>query len=534
MVGMRLWQMSFYGGALILVIALIRRGLQERIPREAFLALWAVAVLRLLVPFAMCSGFNVYAWAEDCLLEDGGQEEILEGILSGLGSRSSGEFFGGEGNRGEGIGVLFSEEEGGTAAGVPQESKGAGLEYGFLKMREFLAVAGKGIYWIGFMASALFYLVTYVKCWKEFRFSLPVRDTFVLEWEKGLSSKRKVSVRQSEAVAAPVTYGIFHPVILLPKERVWEDTRQLEFALEHEAEHIRHFDAAKKLLLVMAACIHWFNPLVWRMVALANKDMELACDGRVIRRYGLHSKSAYAYALIHMEEKRCNWMAFGNRFSDNRLEERIVAIVNMKKQTAGAIMAAVVMVTGVATVFAIAPDREEGAAAQMDGQGMEPASDEALLQEWYIEEGAEEGSSEIQYVQTDGEGKEADAAASEDSGLWENATKQLMYNISVNEDFADYEKFGLSYDLEQGWLLYQNEKVGYFKDKIRPNTYRRFHTEEGTVGIVVARDPAGRITGLYTGTVQEVMEKFAGRSVTVGILEEGENDGQVTVSILEE
>ena len=74
MVGMRLWQMSFYGGALILVIALIRRGLQERIPREAFLALWAVAVLRLLVPFAMCSGFNVYAWAEDCLLEDGGQE----------------------------------------------------------------------------------------------------------------------------------------------------------------------------------------------------------------------------------------------------------------------------------------------------------------------------------------------------------------------------------------------------------------------------------------------------------------------------
>lgn len=505
---MRLWQMSFYGGALILAVALIRRGLQERIPREAFLALWAVAVLRLLVPFALCTDFNVYAWTEEILLEDKGQGRDWERILSALGSGSSGEgAFWGE-NRGDGKATLISGDAGkGAAEEMPWGSRKAGTEGSFLKARSFLSAAGKGVYWIGFLASASYYLIAYVRCRKEFRFSLPVEDPFVLEWEKKLSFIRKVSVRQSQAVAAPVTYGVFHPVILLPEEKVWEDARQLGFALEHEAEHIRHIDAAKKLLLVMAVCIHWFNPLVWRMAALANMDMELACDGRVIRRYGLCSKSAYASALIHMEEKKGNWMALGSRFSDNGLEERIVAIMNMKKRPVGAMMAAVIVVAGVTTVFATVPGREKGSAAQMDGQ------------EHYIEEGA----SEIQYE---------DAVASENNGFGESAIKRLMYNISVDRDFADYEKFGLSYDPDQGWLLYRDEKVGYFKDEIEPNTYRRFYTEEGTVGIAVARDSAGRITGFYTGTVEEIQEKFAGGSVTVGIIEEESSDGQITTGIL--
>ncbi|RAZ18687.1 peptidase M56, partial [Klebsiella oxytoca] len=70
----------------------------------------------------------------------------------------------------------------------------------------------------------------------------------------------------------PLTYGIIHPVILLPKSTDWTDTERLNYVLEHELAHIRHFDAAAKLALTAAVCVHWFNPLVWLMLSLANRD----------------------------------------------------------------------------------------------------------------------------------------------------------------------------------------------------------------------------------------------------------------------
>ena len=54
----------------------------------------------------------------------------------------------------------------------------------------------------------------------------------------------------------------------------------------------------------MVLCVHWFNPLVWVMYILANRDIELSCDEAVVRLFGENAKTDYAQALISMEETR--------------------------------------------------------------------------------------------------------------------------------------------------------------------------------------------------------------------------------------
>lgn len=103
--------------------------------------------------------------------------------------------------------------------------------------------------------------------------------------------------------------------------------------MTHELVHIRHFDAAAKLFLTAALCVHWYNPLVWAMYVLANRDIELACDEAVVRSFGGDVKSAYARTLIGMEEKKTGLIPLCNNFSKNAIEERVTAIMKMKKKT---------------------------------------------------------------------------------------------------------------------------------------------------------------------------------------------------------
>jgi beta-lactamase regulating signal transducer with metallopeptidase domain len=107
-----------------------------------------------------------------------------------------------------------------------------------------------------------------------------------------------------DTIAVPLTYGIWRPVILLPKIISSKDEWRLKYILAHELVHIKRFDTLRKWLLAAALCIHWFNPLVWAMYVLANRDIELACDEAVVRAFGQTSRSQYALALIGMEEAK--------------------------------------------------------------------------------------------------------------------------------------------------------------------------------------------------------------------------------------
>ena len=105
-------------------------------------------------------------------------------------------------------------------------------------------------------------------------------------------------------ISSPLTFGVLRPVILVPKKTDWTDETALRYVLEHEFVHIQRFDVLSKLLLIAAVCVRWFNPLVWVMYVLANRDLELSCDETVLRRFGGDIRAAYARVLIRMEAAR--------------------------------------------------------------------------------------------------------------------------------------------------------------------------------------------------------------------------------------
>ena len=105
----------------------------------------------------------------------------------------------------------------------------------------------------------------------------------------GPSAARTAAICQSDRIASPLTFGVLHPVILMPKGTDWKDGRTLQYVLEHEFVHILRFDTLSKLLLIGAVCVHWFNPMVWVLYILANRDLELSCNETVVRRFAITS-----------------------------------------------------------------------------------------------------------------------------------------------------------------------------------------------------------------------------------------------------
>lgn len=208
------------------------------------------------------------------------------------------------------------------------------------------------IWCIGMIVFAVFFAFSYLRCQIEFQTSLPICNDFVEQWLKEHSIKRSISVRQSDRILAPLTYGILRPVILMPQKTDWKNTKQLLYVLSHEYVHICHLDILRKIIATVVLCIHWFNPMVWVMYILFNRDVELICDECVVRKFGEKSKAVYSLILINMEEKQSGLLPFCNNFSKNAIEERITAIMKMKKATILSFAAACLIVGGIVTTFA--------------------------------------------------------------------------------------------------------------------------------------------------------------------------------------
>lgn len=311
---MSLLQMSFQGGALILAAALLRALTLHRLPKGTFLVLWAVAAARLLVPFSIPSPWSVYALAPAAGESPAGRLPA-ETVLPGAAPVP-------------------------PAPAAPPAETGGGIPVWTL------------VWLAGVLAWGGFFLVSYLRCCREFRTALPADEAPLRERLAAGGLRRPVALRRSDRIAAPLTYGILRPVILLPKTLDGAGGARMTWILEHELTHIRHFDALFKLVLTAAACVHWFNPLVWGMYLLANRDMELRCDEAVVRRLGVDRRGDYARTLISMEACKSGLGPLTSAFSRNAAEERILAIMRLKKRSLAALLAAAALICGMSAAFA--------------------------------------------------------------------------------------------------------------------------------------------------------------------------------------
>lgn len=106
---------------------------------------------------------------------------------------------------------------------------------------------------------------------------------------------REAELYRCPRIHTPMLMGFRRPVILLPEDI---PAGSLEAALAHELTHLKHRDTWYMLLMTLARCVHWFNPLVWLMVRTARRDMELCCDYDLLNGQGEETRRAYGRAIL--------------------------------------------------------------------------------------------------------------------------------------------------------------------------------------------------------------------------------------------
>ena len=521
---MSLLQMSFLGTVIILLIVVLRAVLINRLPKKTFLILWWIVLIRLLVPFSIKSVTSIYS--------------LLQSIYSDINPVRTAQT------------TTFLPIHG----NMPEIANG--LSEAMVQRTESISILS--VIWLaGLLLCFGFFAVSYIKCYREFRFSLPVENDILEAWKEKHPLKRSLSIRQTETIAAPLSYGVIRPVILMPKNTEWKNIYQLRYVLEHEYVHIRRLDMLTKLIMIAAVCIHWFNPLVWVMYILFNRDLELSCDETVVRRFGMDIKSVYATALISMEEKKSGLTPLCNSFSKNAIEERIRAIMKIKKTSKFAVIISAVLVICVTGGFATSASslEKKTETAQENGETtvalneVNIREDESLsssdVEWWTAEEYAKWLDEEKEVLQsmigekayTGGDGwfvwtqekvdetialyednlqkikdgmklsKSSDDAVgitmayspenieyAKQEAETVTENKDSNENVFSEEQLSEYAKAGITYQKETGFLMYDGKTIGYFRDEFKPGTYTISSKRGGTLRVEVQRENYGTIT----------------------------------------
>lgn len=425
-------ELSLAGGVFVLAIAAFRALALRRLPKGTFVALWWLAAARLLLPLELASRFSVYTLLEALRPK----AEALPAALAAPMAPAAPP-------------VLIVPTQPVTAPPAAEPFP--------VWTTLWLSVG---------LLLAAWFLIRYVRWRRRFRESLPVDCPGLETW---FQLRRKVEVRVTDQIAAPLTYGLLRPVILLPGTMDLTDKEALTCVLAHERAHIRRLDGLLKLALTAALCLHWFNPAAWLLYVLGNRDMELRCDEAAVLALGEDSRERYALALIRLaENKHVPLCGFAHR---NGMEERIKAIMSVKKKSLLACAIALALVLGITTAFATSAKP-----AEPDSQSDEPWNGDMTDRELHAQFSAE---SAAQWEET--------LAPYEPFGLtWTFDDPDLDGN-GLSMTWEGHEVSGI-YDQEKGlWITEHTGNGAYGPDAVELYT--------------VYED--GKLTGLRLATEEE-------------------------------
>ncbi len=344
---MKLLLLSFGMGVFVLFALVLRRLAGKRLPARLFAALWPLCAVRLLLPVALPCRISLWGLLQpQSLLPEAGRAE----------SPLSPSVF--VGNTAE-TPVIAA-----TAKSAPVD-----------------AAAILGAVWVlGALVLLGWFLFCHVRMLRALRAAKPAEDT--AQWLKscGFSFHRKISIRMLDDVRAPLTYGIFSPVVILPPALA-EDSLRCRFALTHELVHVRRFDCLRKLLLTLALCVHWMNPAVWLMVRAAKRDLELACDEETLKRLGAESRKAYCLMLLDCVAHPRPRIPLGSALGQSATEERIRRMMKPRKMSILTILLAVLLLASSFTVLATQTPSSELTPAAEEASANDSAEQESAAPE---------------------------------------------------------------------------------------------------------------------------------------------------------
>lgn len=303
---MTIFEMSISGAAMIITFTLIRAVFLHKLPKKAFVLMWEIVIIRLLLPVKIPSIISAFTLTE----------ELVPPVKIHPDPTTSDAVY---------------------VNGYPEASAS---QYTF----DFSV--GETIWLVGIVISAAVFVGLYILSFKKFRLAEHVN----IALPEDIKLRRKVVIRLCGGITSPLTYGVAKPVILLPKTFDLSNASELEYVLTHEMYHIRRFDILRKVTVIIAVCVHWFDPLVWVMFVLFNRDIELVCDEAAIGKIGCENRKEYALAMIGLLDTKAGILQ--NYFSKNAIEERIISISKYKRTNVLSDAAAITLTLCVTVFFA--------------------------------------------------------------------------------------------------------------------------------------------------------------------------------------
>ncbi len=160
------------------------------------------------------------------------------------------------------------------------------------------------------------------------------------------------NIYMADKISTPFILGIIKPKIYLPSTLYREDVL---YVINHENAHIKRFDHLWKPLGYLILTLYWFNPVMWVAYVLLCKDIELACDEKVVKELDQECKKEYSNALINCSTQRRLVSACPLAFGETSVKDRINSVLNYKKPAFWVIVVALVVCAAISIGFLTVP-----------------------------------------------------------------------------------------------------------------------------------------------------------------------------------
>jgi beta-lactamase regulating signal transducer with metallopeptidase domain len=151
---------------------------------------------------------------------------------------------------------------------------------------------------------------------------------FLAMSELKVATRIRDNIYESNAISTPTVCGMIRPKIVLP---AGVDFEHIDHILTHEKIHMKRRDNIWRMLAIIIACIHWFNPLIWLFLKSFLEDCELACDERAIKNMNQEERKNYARTLLAFGTE--NKVIFTSAFGSSKVKVRIKSILSYKRLT---------------------------------------------------------------------------------------------------------------------------------------------------------------------------------------------------------
>ena len=287
--------MSISASWLVFAVLLLRLSLKKA-PKWINVLLWGIVAVRLICPFSFESVLSLIPSSQTINPEISLNSPVIDSGVTIIDNA---------------INPIIGEA---TISIQPEKD---------VNLFQFIMPYLAGVWLVGIATLLIYTLISFLRLKRKIGTAVLLRD----------------NIYQSEAVVSPFVLGIIKPKIYLPFNMNGQD---MDHVIAHEQAHIRRKDYLWKPLGFLILTLHWFNPMVWLGYVLLCRDIELACDEKVVKELNNEQRANYSQALLTCSVNRRMIAACPLAFGEVGVKDRIKSVLTYKKPAFWVIVVAVI------------------------------------------------------------------------------------------------------------------------------------------------------------------------------------------------